>query len=488
MASPVLDVTTNPDPEEREVNWARWVRLGLIALVVLIVAGLAYAIISDQRESAATESWDQMAQLRSDLEPEGDDIWLGMKGTSDATRLRYIGALQTFLEKKAGEIDPALEGQARWHLARTLANHLLSSTELLDASKRDPHYARAIRELETIRDRLRDHPLNWTRWADNRVGQATLTRQFLEFLDRNRAWEKEHFPKDKAPDGTETLVFRTTRGDVRMQLYVTDAPDGGKLLRDRVLSGAYDGSAFFMREGRAAARDLTKTWTRLGHLEIRDPKPYERDQHLPYGRDTERRGRVPEESRNRIVHERGVVSAWHAPTTETDGSAYDDPEDLIFVTRRSPELDYEFTPLGRVTDAASLAVLDAIFDSKTWNEDTDTRDDAEARFVDILDVFQVPVVVVKALVYGADGALVKPAADAAVPTRVAPTDAEASLASLKADAYKVDVPQRPAAPPPVVPDDVDAPDGGADDAATPPGDEGDDAGDEPADEGDDAGE
>jgi hypothetical protein len=67
---------------------------------------------------------------------------------------------------------------------------------------------------------------------------------------------------------------------------------------------------------------------------------------------------------------------------------------------------------------------------------------------------------------------------------VAPTDVEASLASLKADAYKVDVPQRPAAPPPVVPDDVDAPDGGADDAATPPGDEGD----EPADEGDDAGE
>ena len=68
--------------------------------------------------------------------------------------------------------------------------------------------------------------------------------------------------------------------------------------------------------------------------------------------------------------------------------------------------------------------------------------------MDLNDVLQVPVRIVKVLVFE-DGQLVE-APDGALATRVAPTDDEKSLSALKADAYKEEVP-----PPPPTKDDGD---------------------------------
>ncbi|MGE0192399.1 MAG: peptidylprolyl isomerase [Planctomycetota bacterium] len=453
MNSTIVDPATS-DRDRRHEQIAKWIRIGIIAAIALLILWLVLAIVNDGKEAAVKESWDQLSQLRTDLEPERDDFWFGLRGTADATRQRYIGALQKFIEHKQGEVGPALEGQARWHLARALTNHLLGSPQLIDRAKRDEYYKRALAELQYINASLPEYPLNDPRWNIAEPTKLTLTRQFMQFLERNRAWESEHLPQAKQPDGDTTIVFRTMRGDVRIKLYASDAPTASEALTARVVAGGYDGVSFFQREGNATEKELSATWVRLGHSDVLDPKPYDRDGQLPLGEEVTRRGRVYDESRNRILHERGVVSAWHDGATE-----YDDPEDLVFLTRRSPDMDYEYTPVGRVIDDASLAVLDAIFGSATWSEDAETRNAEGAKYANLLEVFQVPVVVVKALAYDASGKLLTPAVGKALPSLVAPTTAEGSLATLDADAYKVDVPKRPLVE---VPPDEGGDDGDAD--------------------------
>ena len=437
MNSSTVDPSVS-ESERRNEQLAKWVRIGIVATIALLILWLVLEIVGDRKEAAVNESWDQLSQLRADLEPERDDFWFGLRGTADATRQRYIGALESFLQQKEGEIGTTLQGQARWQLARTLTNHLLGSPQLLEKAKRDDYYKRALAQLQHINSQLPDFPLNETRWNVDDPAKLTLTRQFMQFLERNRDWESKHLPQAKQPDGDVTLVFRTTRGDLRLKLYATDAPTAAEALKARVIAGGYDGVSFFMREGSATEKELSSTWVRLGHSDVLDPKPYDRDGQLPLGEEVSRRGRVNDESRNTILHERGVVSAWHDGATE-----YDDPQDLVFLTRRSPSMDYEYTPIGRLVDDASLKVLDAIFGSALWSEDADTKNATGAKYANLLEVFQVPVVVVKAMAYDASGKLIAPAEGQAAASRVAPTADEQSLSGLAADAYKVDVPERP---------------------------------------------
>ncbi len=444
--------TSPAESDRRDQSVARWIRIALFALVALLVLWAVLSFINDAKRSARAESWDQLEAIRREFQPEQDIFWMDTRGTAGPMRLKYIGALENFLRRKEGEMDHALEGQARWYLASALTNHLLSSSDLRDPAARDATYHRAIAQLEVIRAKLHDHPLNDERWNVDDPSRPTMTRQFIDFLEKNRAWERKHMPASAQPDGDTTIVLRTTRGDLRRKLYASAAPDASKALQDRVVSGALDGTSFFTREGSLLSADLSEAWVRLGNASHRNPKPYDRDGHLAMANDPSRRGRVPEPSRHRILHDRGVVAAWHDPTTE-----YDDPEDLIFVARRSPDLDYEYTPVARLLDKESEAVLDTIFGSKLWREDGETTGAPGAPYADILDQFQVPVVVVKALAYGPDGALLSPTDGQAHAARAVPTDEEGTLSSLKADAYKVAVPDKPIAPPPSDEPAVDEP-------------------------------
>ena len=121
---------------------------------------------------------------------------------------------------------------------------------------------------------------------------------------------------------------------------------------------------------------------------------------------------------NRIPHGRGVMAAWHDGATE-----YDDPIQFMFVVKSSPQLDYDYTPVGKLVDDASLTTLDEIFRRKTWRLDPKINEDA-GDLRKVLDFFQAPVVIKKVLVYDAAGKLVEPEAGAAHPSRDPASTAE----------------------------------------------------------------
>lgn len=443
--------TESPTTVERaaDASWARYMRIGLIAAAVLLLGGFAWAFFRARSDSEQSLAWDQLAQLRTDLELENDDLWIDAQGVEAASRERYRKALKAFLEVKAGEMDATLEPHARWLLARTTANQILNSTKVLDAATRAAWYDEAIKELETIRDKFAAFPLNQARFRLAAEGGApTPTRQFLEFLERNKAWEAKHLPVNREPTGKHVLVLRTDRGDLRLRLFEEEAPEWTQRLIERATRGELDGMAFFTATGNARPRDPEQSWVRFGRSDVRAPKPFDRQAHLAYEEEPESRGIVPLDTRNTTVHVRGIVSAWHDTASE-----YDHEEDFVIVLGASPNMNYEWSPIGKAIDEASLATLDRIAQSRAWSDDADTRDDAEGRFAGILNVFQVPVVVQKALVFNEAGTLVEPAADATSPHRVAPTEKERSLAALEADAYNVPVPERPPIEPVVPPTD-----------------------------------
>ena len=149
MNSSTVDPSVS-ESERRNEQLAKWVRIGIVATIALLILWLVLEIVGDRKEAAVNESWDQLSQLRADLEPERDDFWFGLRGTADATRQRYIGALESFLQQKEGEIGTTLQGQARWQLARTLTNHLLGSPQLLEKAKRDDYYKRPMYPLTGV--------------------------------------------------------------------------------------------------------------------------------------------------------------------------------------------------------------------------------------------------------------------------------------------------------------------------------------------------
>ena len=135
--------------------------------------------------------------------------------------------------------------------------------------------------------------------------------------------------------------------------------------------------------------------------------------------------------------DRGVVLAWHDPAT-----TYDGPQTFVVVQQRSPLLDYDYSPIGKLIDEASLAPLDRIFAGDTWRDDVRSAVPTDGER-DVADFLQVPVKIVKVLVYEG-GNLVQ--AETPAPTKATVEAAEATLDGLKPDAYLTEPPERPKAP------------------------------------------
>lgn len=411
----------------------------VIGAAVVAVAVMAFFIWRGVSEDAEAGVWDRYYALRQEHEPKQDPLWNDLYGVFAAQRDRYIRALDAFLEKEASENDDALEPEVRWRLAKTLADHILAQRDLTDATKRRAYYDRAIEQMGKIRDDFPDYPLNWDIWKPDRF--PSLTRKFVDWLEKNRDWESKYLPSARAPDGEHTVVFQTTAGDVRVKMYATDAKAWVDGFLKRAIAGGYDGTSIFeKREIGTDAAESRENAIRGGSAESRDAQPYNTESHLKLAADPDGGGLLPAEARNLIPHTRGVMVAWHDAATE-----YDDPVQFMWVVQDSPQFDYGYTPVGKATDDASLATLDRIFERKTWRTDPKVSQDAgEAR--KILDYFQAPIVIVKVLVYGADGALIEPAAGAAHAARAIPSSDEGKLSTLKADAAKTAEPKKPAAP------------------------------------------
>ncbi|MDJ0975623.1 MAG: peptidylprolyl isomerase [Planctomycetota bacterium] len=404
--------------------------------VVLIIAVVAFFIWRGVEADAQADSWDKYHVIRKDNEPGQDPLWNDLYGVFGAQRDRYVKALEAFLEAEAKGSGETLEADVRWRIAKTLADHVLSQRDLTDATKRRDYYDRALAQMEKIRDDFPNYPLNWDMWKPSKF--PSLTRKFVDWLQKNKEWEAEHLPMAREPDGEHTVVFRTTAGDLRAKLYVTDAKAWTDGFLARAISGGYDGTAIFEKREIGDAADPKEHAVRGGSDASRDRATYDANDHLTLAEDPRGGGLLPGEARNKIPHDRGIMAAWHDGATE-----YDDAVQFMFIVRDSQQLDYDYTPVGKLVDDASLTTLDEIFRRKTWRIDPKINEDA-GELRQVLDFFQVPVVIKKVLVYDAAGKLVEPEAGKASASRDPATTAEQSLSTLDADAYKVPVPEKPA--------------------------------------------
>jgi cyclophilin family peptidyl-prolyl cis-trans isomerase len=359
----------------------------------------------------------------------------------------------------------------RWRIVAASADQLLSMRDVLDVTRRLPYSEKAIQQLEVLRDKFQDFPMNWSRFAPE--GFPSLTRQLLAWFKENREWEEKNLPADRAPADDPKILIRTELGDLWVGPYVEQAPALTAHFLENARAGVYDGTAFFARVDRGRTNEPEERTVRAGDPRTRDVKPYDVKSLEPLAEDEPAESLLPDESRNLVPHTTGILSAWHDPA-----DTYDHPVQFIVAADRSPALDYEYTPIGRIVDPASLETLNRIYRSKTWRDDP-TVGESATTVHEVRDFFQVPVRIVKVLVFRAgelDDAGVAP-----LPTKAAADESERKVSTLKADAYKKEPPPAPPAPPapaPVPPAPAPAVPGGGDGAgngekppepATPPG-------------------
>lgn len=429
-------------------------RLILIGVIALAVLGFGYALLNAIQKEDKQERWDILDKLRRDGEPapDRDPMWFNPSGVLNPERAAYVRRLETFLEKTAKDAGDALEPQTRYVIAKTLADHILSNPGILDQEERGAFYAKAVEQLEAIRDKFPDFPLNWTMLS--REGFPSLTRQFIEWLKDNQAWEREHMLRAREPNKDLRVVIRTDRGDLLVGLYTEDAPLWTAAFVKRAIAGEYDGTAFFSKRQIGDESSPEDHTVRAGGAMSRGMQAFDVEGHKAVTEKTTRSGMLPEEARNRIPHQRGIMSAWHDPADE-----YDHAEQFILCAANSPLLDYKYTPVGKLLDAdefKSSETLANIFGGDTWSADKDVRDNTDLRAV--LDLFQAPVQIIKVLVFES-GALQEPT-EGASPTKAQTADKERALSSIEVDRYKADAPKPPAKD--------DAPAKGDNDAELPP--------------------
>jgi cyclophilin family peptidyl-prolyl cis-trans isomerase len=418
-------------------NQVRLLLIGGIGLAVLV---LGFFVWRELRSQKSTSRWDDLDELQERYEPgfRQDPYFEDPAAEYRRRRDGYIRQLEAFLPR-AREEDDALAPHVHWLIARAAADQVVALKDVTDASVRKPYYDRVIANLETIRDRYPEHPLNWPSLAP--PGHATLTRMFLESMTSNLEWEQTHLPKDVAPAADPVVLVRTTRGDLRLGVYAEQAPAAVQLFLERARRGDYDGTAFFTKaDVKRGPDDPLEQTIRGGLAATRGAPPFDVTAHAAFADATSYEPLLPAESRWRVPHAAGTVSVWHEPADAYDGSPV-----FVVCVERSPMLDYEHTPIGRLLDDASRATARRIFESTLWRDDPRVMaEPGEVRAV--LDYFQAPVEIVKVLVYEG-GALLAPLGEPA-PSKAAAEESEQRLDAVKADQYRVPAPTRPLPPPP----------------------------------------
>ena len=417
------------------------IRKVVIGVVVVLAGVFGYMLWQAFQDEESLDRWDTLEAIRVKHEPRQDPLWENPYGVYNDERTKYIGALQAFLDGEAKESGDALTPHTRYLLAKTLADHILSNPGVLENNDRDAWYADAVKQLEAIRDQHPDFPLNWAKLSQD--GFPSLTRQFISWLETNRDWEKEFSLRPMDPDADVRVLVRTDRGDMLFGIYGELAPNWTKAFLETAASGALDGTAFVEKRDVGDAAAPGEHGFRAAGNASRDLAAFDAEATRKAAEANERAGAMPEDARNRIPFERGIVAAWH------DGAdQYDSDSQLFVITGRSPNLDYNYTPVGKLVDEGgiqSLLTADRIYGGPVWREDDTARDDTT--LASVLDWFQAPARIVKVLVYK-NGTLQEPAKPAA--GRATVEQSERSLSTVKADRYKEEPPVKP-----VVKDDAE---------------------------------
>jgi len=426
-------------PAGLDPAFVRKLRFAVIGLIVLGVAVLVFFLVREVKHGKLAERWDELAKIQDRYEPSDmaqDPLFEGGPDSSFFKRRDdYIAALEAFLPRAESE-DDALAPHVHWLIAKLSADQVISQKDEIDPAKRKAYWERARRHMQTILDDYPGFQTNWTMFAPPE--QTNLTRAFLATIASNLGWEEEHLPRPKDPEPGTVVVVRTERGDLRFGLYRADAPEITQLFLDRALRGDYDGTAFFAKADRKRGATPLEEAVRAGHPATRGVDPFDRKASAAFAKE-ENGDLLPAASRYLIPIDRGVVLAWHDPATDYDG----DPVFAI-AQQRSPFYDYDYSPIGKLLDDASLATLDRIFAGDVWRDDTTADPTAEEDDHEVADFLQAPVRIVKILVFE-DGKLLSP--EHAGPHKAHVEADEAALSDLDPDGYLKEPPEKPAPPP-----------------------------------------
>ena len=429
--------TTNPDLEgglrpETVRRIKRWV---LVAAVLLLLLGV-YAVWRYVSEGRGTDRWDDLARIDRMFGETGTRGWTEpVTSVADAAaRDEHIRKLEDFLGKHASDDSIAAYVHARIaNLQMEQVTGLLAGSPSASVTDR---IASARKHLETLRDKYPDAPLNQERFRSSAA--PSLTRLLVARLASLEKWQTEHGIKPLEPDADPVVVLRTTEGDIRLRLFGAVSPVLVKSFVDRVCKGALDGTLLFEKRD-----DTTEAWVRGGDPRTKDGLAATDEARATWGEPSVEDPLVPDEGRNRILHTKGIVSAWHER-----GEIPDDPLQFLLVVKPSPRMDYAYTPFARVDGDASLSTLERITARKSRvQEKPEVR--ADPKTGRLADHLATPVVIRRALAFE-KGALMA-CHDA---TKVDET--ERRLDTMKLDAHKEAPPPPPAPPsPPASPPAMD---------------------------------
>lgn len=410
---------------------ARIKRIAVLVLLALVLGG-AYATWRYISVGKATDRWEELAQIERTYGEPGTRGWIeAASAPSDLEqRDRHVQRLEQFLA--ANETDAALAAHVHARIANLEMTQVLGLAAGGGTAAVDTQLDAAKKHLEILRDRYPDAAINWARFA--RGSAASVTRVALAWVDSFRAWNAKYGVKPVEPDADVVAVLRTTEGDLRLKFFSSASPKLVAAFLERICSGALDGTALFDKRD-----DSDEGWVRGGDSRTQKPDPSDADR-VTWGTPTPGDPLLPEEGRNRILHTKGVVSAWHAHEEISD-----DPAIFLLVTKPSPALDYDYTPFARVDGELSFSTLERIAARRSRAQDKpEVR--ADPVLHDLADHFASPVFVRKALVF--EKGVLKACID---PSKVA--DDEKKLDTLKPDARREQPapPVAPAAPPATAP-------------------------------------
>lgn len=409
----------------------RKLRMGAFVVVGVLVAGGAWWVLGEINKSRALDRWAQLDAIEVKFRDAfSTRSWLNPLQKSDVdARDEHARKLEEFLAKTDG--DAALTAHVRARIADVRLSQAFGRLAAGGSGAEiDGYLAAAEAQLETLRDKHPDMPLNWPAFGRGMrdAGGApvpdapSVVRRALAEIAKLRAWEKEHALRPVEPDADLVVVLRTTAGDLHVRTLSSVSPVSVRTFVDRACAGKLDGVRIFERRDRPGLG-----WVRVGS-DATKKDPASDDDRLAWDDASSGETRTGEPGRYRVLHTAGTLTSWHVL-----GESQDDPQQFLLVVKDSNDLDFEHTPFARLEPGLSLATLERIAALPTFS-----RDRPGERLVKpgLADQLVAPVRIVKALVYdkGTARACATPLADD-----------EKSLSTLRPDAYRSD---EPPAPPP----------------------------------------
>jgi cyclophilin family peptidyl-prolyl cis-trans isomerase len=375
---PVVPDAPPPREWRSRARLAAWIVGGLGVLV------LGWVVLQAVRDAEAESRWEDLWRIDRERDRATDRSWLrDVQPTTIAERDEYIERLEKFLREE--NVDPGVAAQVHARLVNLQLEQVLAHSTRGTFELRRPRYEAAAHHLNELIDRYPDSPLVRSQYQPS--GYVSEAHRLLATIEKNRAFDEKHGLRDVEPDADPVVLLRTDRGDLRLRFFGSDAKEHVRRFVERVCAGGLDGTKIFRKDDSDAETTLRGGDRRTSKADAT------LDDRATWGEPTEAPPVADEPARHRIVHRRGVVTAWHESSISED-----DPEQFAIVVGDSPALDHENTPFAKAADAASLATIDRIFSERTFRqEQPDLTGDPKKRA--IADQLVTPVTIKKALVY-----------------------------------------------------------------------------------------